>query len=116
MLAAVVAVETDYELFQILGSTAAVASHVEDVLAAIATIYRRDLGTDLQLGDLFVWADPADPFTVESRFSNALNELGDHWHAEHSGVDRTLAHLMSGKTGIAGGIAYHGVLAGPTRW
>ena len=113
MLAAVVAVETDFELYDALGSTAAVVSHVADLFAAVGAIYRNDLGTDVQLGDLFVWTTPDDPFDVQSNFFAALDELGDHWHDAHPTVERTLVHFVSGKTGILGGVAYHGVLCAP---
>lgn len=110
MLAAVVAVETDYELHQRLGSVAAVIAHVEQLFATASAVYRRDLGVDLVLGSLEVWAVPEDPFTVESSFLDALYELGDHWHAAHADVPRALVHLVSGKAGILGGIGYHGVV------
>lgn len=110
MLAAVVAVETDWELFERLGSVAAVVAHVENLFATVSAVYRDDLGTDLQLGELIVWTTPDDPFFVESGFLDALNELGDHWHAEHLDVQRALVHFVSGKTGILGGIGYHGVV------
>ncbi len=113
MLAAVVAVETDFELYDALGSTAAVVSHVGDLFAAVAAIYRNDLDTDVQVGDLFVWTTPDDPFDVQSNFFAALDELGDHWHDAHPTVERTLVHFVSGKTGLLGGVAYHGVLCTP---
>ena len=109
-LAATIAVETDYELFLRYGSVEGVIAHVEQVFDRIAIAYRRDLGVDLEIGSLEIWAVEEDPFTVESGFLDALNEVGDHWHAEHAGIPRALAHFMSGKTGIAGGIGYHGVL------
>jgi hypothetical protein len=113
MPGAVVAVETDWELYAQLGSSDAVVAHVADLFAVVGGVYRRDLGADLLLGDLFVWADAADPFTVESDFFAALYELGDHWHAEHLAVPRATVHFVSGKSGLLGGVAYHGVLCRP---
>lgn len=107
------AIDTDWELFQLFGSAQAATTYIADLVAAASAIYARDIGTQLQLGLLILWDSPADPWTVEGDLLEALYELGDHWHANHAGTERTLAHLVSGKTSLGGGIAYGGVLCSP---
>ncbi|MDH3522948.1 MAG: zinc-dependent metalloprotease [Acidobacteriota bacterium] len=107
------AIDTDWELFQRFGSAPAATDYLADLVAAASAIYARDVSTQLQLSLLILWETPADPWTVESDLLEALYELGDWWHANHAGTERTLAHLASGKTGLAGGIAYGGVLCSP---
>jgi Metallo-peptidase family M12/IPT/TIG domain len=105
---AVIAVETDYELFQKLGSVAAVTSYVGDLVAASSAIYQRDIQVLKAVGDLHVYSTPSDPWT-QSNIELALYELGDYWHANYAGVSRSTVHLLSGKNG-GGGIAWMGAV------
>jgi hypothetical protein len=107
------AIDTDWEIFQLFGSAQAATDYISDLVAAASAIYSRDISTQLQLSLLILWDTPADPWTVENDLFEALYELGDYWHANHANTERTLAHLVSGKTGLGGGIAYGGVLCSP---
>jgi Metallo-peptidase family M12 len=111
--AVAVAVETDWELFQSLGSAAAVSDFAADLIGAASAIYQRDVSTTLQINYLSLWQTPADPWTVTSGFFDAIYELGDYWHANHLDVERTVVHMMSGKPGLGGGIGFGGVLCSP---
>jgi Metallo-peptidase family M12B Reprolysin-like len=81
--------------------------------AAASAVYQRDVLTQLRVKTIFFWTTPEDPWTVTSDLLAALWELGDYWHANRGGTERTLAHLLSGKPTLAGGIAYGGVLCSP---
>ncbi len=107
------AVDTDWELYSIFGSAEATTDYVTMLIGAAAAVYRRDVSTHLQIGQLFLWATPEDPWTVTGDLFEALYELGDYWHATHQDVERTTVHLMSGKSGLTGGVAYGGVLCSP---
>lgn len=106
--AATLAIETDYELYQILGSADAVATYVGDLVAASSAIYQRDVGTVLRIGSLYTYSTSSDPWTATS-MDGALFQLGDYWHANRSGVSRSTVHLLSGKR-LGGGIAWVGVI------
>jgi len=103
-----VAIETDYEFFQMFGTSAALASYVGSLVGASSAMYHRDLRTTLQISYLSVWATSADPWAATSS-RGALYELGDYWHANRTGVSRSTTHFLSGK-GLGGGVAWLGVL------
>jgi hypothetical protein len=113
------AIETDYELYQDMGSNATtVATFVANVIGAVSTIYKRDLRTDVVITFTRTQSSPSDPFTIVPgatgtwngtsqtySTSHALAELGDLWH--NSGTRpfngaRSSVVLMSGKNQTAG--------------
>jgi hypothetical protein len=102
------AIETDYELYTVIGSASAELRYIGDLTAAASVIYWRDVKTVFQIGTVHLWTTAADPWTATDP-ANALDELGDYWHANYSGVARTTVHFVSGKT-FGGGIAWLGVL------
>jgi hypothetical protein len=103
-----VAVETDYELFQRLGTQAATTEYVGDLFAYASTIYDREIATDLQVSHLSLWTTAADPWSQTST-SCGFYEFGRYWNDNRSAVSRTIAHFVSGKSSSAG-IAWIGVL------
>ncbi len=107
------AVDSDWEFFQRFGSVEAATDYAATLIGAASAIYERDVSTRLQIRQLILWATPDDPWTVTSDLFEALYELGDYWHAHHAGVERTTVHWLSGKSGLAGGVAYGGVLCSP---
>jgi hypothetical protein len=107
------AVDTDWEFFQLFGSVEAATEYATDLVASASAVYERDVGTHLQISLLILWTTPFDPWTVEGDLLEALYEFGDVWHATHAETERTVAHLLSGKTSLGGGIAYGGVLCSP---
>lgn len=103
-----VAVETDWEFLNKFGGNVTVATdYVADLFAFASTIYEAEVDTSLHVSYLKWWPggnNGADPWT-QSSCSNALNELVGYWSSNRGSVDRTLVHLLSGKsTGC--GIAY----------
>ncbi len=105
---AVIAVETDWELYQKFGSTAAATGYVGDLFAYASAIYDAEIATDLQVGHLSLWTTSADPW-AQSPGGCGLFEFGQYWNAHRTGVERTLAHFLSGKSTNAG-VAWVGVL------
>ncbi len=107
------ALDSDWELYNLFGSVEAATDYATMLIGAASAVYQRDLSTHLQISDLFLWTTPADPWTVTSDLFEALYELGDYWHANHLDVERTTVHLLSGKPGLTGGVAYGGALCSP---
>jgi len=103
-----VAVDTDYEYYQLLGSEALAVGYIGDIFAATSAIYQRDVDTFVQISDIYLYTTPADPWTAGDTLS-ALFELRDYWQINRGDVARTTVHLMSGKN-VGGGIAYLGTL------
>ncbi|MHB8799707.1 MAG: IPT/TIG domain-containing protein [Thermoanaerobaculia bacterium] len=103
-----IAVETDYELFQRLGSTSALTAYVGDLVAASSAIYSRDIQVQKTLSVLHLYSTPSDPWT-QTNTELALYELGDYWHANYLEVPRSTVHLLSAKAG-GGGIAWRGAI------
>jgi len=102
------AIETDWEYYQIFGNPTAATDYIGDLIAFSSTIYDAELETDLQVSHLSLWSTSSDPW---GQFGTAcgLYEFGQFWNYNRSGVDRTLAHFVSGKNN-GGGVAWVGVL------
>ena len=85
-----------------------------DLIGYADVTYSREINTDMQIGFARLWTDAArrnDPWTHGDRATpaRALTRAAQLLEREHDGVNRTLAHMLSGK-GLGGGIAYVGVL------
>ncbi len=106
-----VAVETDAEYYLHFNDTAKAISYVGDLFAYASSIYEREIGTGLTVSHLSLWTGgtASDPWTVTSGTTAALKEFVNYWNSNRTGVDRTIAHMLSGK-GLGGGIAYVGAL------
>lgn len=112
-----IAVDTDYELYVVLGSsTENLTNYIGNLLGATSTIYKRDLRTEMLVGDTFIYTGGAasDPWTVlpASGTDDALAEMGNYWHANHADIQRSSVLLLSGKA-FGGGIAWIGTACGP---
>lgn len=123
------AIETDFELYQDLGSDApTVTTFIGNLVGAASVIYQRDLSTDLVIAFTRIQATAADPFTVTPggtgtwngtpgtvfSTSHALAELGDIWANAGTrpfGGARSSVFLVSGKSQTAG-VAWIGTSCG----
>jgi Metallo-peptidase family M12/FG-GAP-like repeat/PKD-like domain len=118
------AIDTDYELYVNSGSSSAnVTTYIGNLAGAVATIYRRDLTTDILVSYLGIQTSSADPFVVVPgtagtwngnpvtyNTQHALAELGDRWHnSPPSSAPRSSTILISGKS-IGAGIAWLGTI------
>jgi hypothetical protein len=108
-----IALETDYEFFQLFGSQTAAAQYIADLFGYVSSTYAAEVKTNLQVGDVYLYSTSSDPWSA-STTSAALNEVQAYWLANRSAVTRTLTHFMSGKGNGQGGIAYVGVLCDGT--
>jgi len=114
------AIETDFELYQDLGSNSTtVTTFIGNLVGAASVIYQRDLSTDLVIAFSRIQTAAADPFTITPGASgtwngtpgtvfstlHALAELGDLW--ANAGTRpfngaRSTVFLVSGKSQTAG--------------
>jgi hypothetical protein len=100
-----IAVETDNELYVAFGSNStALTNYIGDLVAKTSIIYQRDLKTTLTLGTFHIWTTAADPWNAGSPGAG-LDELGNYWHANYLGVNRSAVVMVSGKL-FSGGIAW----------
>lgn len=107
-------IETDYELFQKLGSsTSRVSAYVTDLFGYINTRYQSEAGARLNILQVNIYSTAADPWTRTSS-SDQLDDLMAYWNAApRSAQARHHVHLLSAKDG-GGGIAYTDTLDVPS--
>ncbi len=105
---ATVAIETDFEFYNLFGNEQDALTYIGDLFGYISTIYQNDLGTALLVGDTNFWSTSSDPWEGTST-SCQLYEFGNYWNANNSATPRTISHFLSGKR-TGGGIAWVGVL------
>jgi hypothetical protein len=121
-----IAIETDYEFYAKFGNTTAALDYIADLIGYADVTYSREVDTDMQIGFSRLWTGGAssDPWTASTCVdsngdgtadnqpcgtSGALTQFRTYWNANMTGVNRTVAHMLSGKS-LGGGIAYVGVL------
>lgn len=104
-----VAIETDFEFYQRFNNTATASAYIANLVGwDSAVAYVPELGTSLQVSSISLWTTNADPWTQTSTLCG-LAEFGKYWNVNRTGVSRTIAHFLSGKS-LGGGIAWLGVL------
>ena len=97
----VIAYDIDYQCYQDFGSDEAAATdYLTTLLAAITTVYEKEINVAISLGPLQVFTTP-DPYNGGD-MGTLLNSFSDYWVSHNSSVDRTLAHLMTRKLGGSG--------------
>lgn len=109
---ATIAVDTDNELInnKFGGNVTTATNYIASLFAAMTVIYERDLLVRLLQGTTFL-RTTADPFTSTGSTYNKLIEFGNYWSANHGGVSRAAAAMLSARGGSgAAGIAWLNVL------
>ncbi|MEM1250486.1 MAG: zinc-dependent metalloprotease [Acidobacteriota bacterium] len=102
-----IALETDWEFFELFGSTNAALDYINLLFGAIATIYERDVDTQLRISYTQLYNNPSDPWGTNT--NSYLQDLRSYWAANNSDVERTLVHFLRGRRD-GFGVAYVGVL------
>jgi hypothetical protein len=103
-----VAIETDFEFYQLFNNSATATTYIGNLIGYISTIYTAELSTSLVVQSVSLWNTSADPWSQTST-TCGLMEFGYYWNKNKTGVSRTIAHFLSGKA-LGGGIAWLGVL------
>ena len=92
-----IAVEADFEFYQLNGSSTTVTlSDIEDVLNGVGLIYQADPNILYELTAAFVQTSTNDPYTSSSA-GMLLNQFRSHWNSNHQSVQRDIAHLFTGR-------------------
>ena len=109
-----IAVETDFELYTGLGSTSPnVTTYITTLVGSASTVYQRDVGTTLTLGNLSIYATASDPYSAATA-SAGLSELAIVWHNTPAlfNSPRSAVVMVSGKI-TNSGVAWLGGPTGP---
>ncbi len=97
------AIDTDYEYFQIFGDSTDAAAYVTALYGAVGDIYLRDLDVRVKLGFVRIWDAEEDLYNEESPLDAFVNE----WEENMGGVERDAAQLLTGRRNLPyGGVAY----------
>ena len=106
-----IAFDCDYEYFKAQGGTVdATVSIVQAYVGLNNTMYARDLNIRHRLTAVVV---RTAPFYLPVDGGDLLNLFRQEWNSTQWGIDRDLAHLMTGKPGSLiqyGGLAWVGVV------
>lgn len=113
------AIDTDNELLQqkFSNNVGNAGNYLAALVAAMSAIYELDPGAgggqlELQIGHQILRpSSTIDPYPSDSSTStfDQLNEFGAYWMANHAGVSRAFALMISGKSAVsnsASGIAW----------
>ncbi|WP_257386295.1 M12 family metallo-peptidase [Tahibacter caeni] len=106
------AIETDYQFYQRFNNATTATRYVGDLMAYASTKYVAEIDTRIEISFLRLWTTASDPWN-ETTSNCSLYEFGSYWNANMTGVQRTFAHMLSGRT-TGGGVAWLGTLcSGP---
>lgn len=101
------AVETDYEFYQLFGNLPAASAYVVSLYGVVSDIFLRDVNAWIELSYVRLWDDPNDLFNEPS----PLQPFREYWEANMGAVQRDLAQFFSGRRDLPwGGIAWVGGL------
>jgi len=101
-----VAVETDYEFSQSFGgNTSIAASYATSLIAAVSTIYERDIDMQIEISFLRTYASNNDPYGG-SDIGNFLGRVQDVFNSgSEASIDRAIVQGLSTRS-LGGGVAY----------
>ncbi len=95
------AMDTDFEFFQALGSSVAnVVSFIEGQTNQVEAIYRDHTEIVYELGTIIVRSSSSDPYVSTSSGCGSpglLQEFQSEWNSNQGGVKRDVAGLFTGK-------------------
>jgi len=99
-----IAFDADFPFYQKNGSnTAQTIADIENVMAVVTLVYERDTEITYDITTVIVrTSSGADPYSSTNP-STLLNQFVGHWNSQQGGVQRDVAHLMTGRN-INGGV------------
>lgn len=104
------AIETDYEFFQIFGDKAATLAYIVELYGAASDIFMRDINTRLDLTFVRIWDTPTEPFEA------SLQSFVTYWDENMQSVHRDAAQMFSGRGDLPGGVAVLAAMCGPVAY
>ena len=111
------AIDTDWEYCQRIfaGDAGAASAYAVTLAAGVSEIFQSNVDVRLQLSFLRVWSSDIDPYDPSSG-ADMLDQFRDEWRSNMGETERTIAHILSGRTDLPyGGVAYLSVLCN-TDW
>jgi len=109
-----IALELDFATYNIYGASVQnTTNYALALMAASSAIYMKEVNVKFIIPYIRVWTT-ADPYTG-SNSNQLLNQFRAEWNANQQGVQRTLAHFITRRSGGLGGIAWVGVLCSPVN-
>jgi hypothetical protein len=114
---ATIAIDSDFEFFQLYGSEERATGHIASVMAAVSEVYFRQLGVALTISSLSLYTSADDPWNAPSPHSgeraDVLCEFSSFWQSSRplSAFPRNGAVFFTGKPSAdIGGQAWRGGL------
>jgi len=109
MMVIELAVETDYEFYQLFGNLQDAADYVIVNYAGCTDITMRDVNSRFELSFVRLWDDSDDLFNI----GGPLSAFRQYWNENMDHVDRDVAQFFSGRRDFPyGGAAYLSALCG----
>jgi hypothetical protein len=105
-----IATEADFDFVNALGNSTAANNEILSIMNSVQGIYETQLGLSFSVVFQHTWGTAADPYTTTGASSPMLQEFTDYWNANFAGTARDTAHLWTGRTMDAAGIAWLGVV------
>ncbi|MEQ8765929.1 MAG: M12 family metallo-peptidase [Planctomycetota bacterium] len=112
-----IAFDADREFWAKNGSSvSATVNDIENILNGVVTVYERDVNITYELSTIIVRTSEPDPYS-SSDAGTLLDQFENYWAANHGGIHRDIAHLMTGKNINGGtiGVAWVGTICSGPR-
>ena len=110
-----IAVDTDYEFFELFGDAGEAAAYLVALWAQNSDIYLRDQDTHIELVFARIWETPDDLFNQVD--PSPLSDFRAEWNANMGSVQRDVAQLISGRRDYPfGGQAFLSTLCGSSAY
>ena len=109
------AVDTDYEFFQLFGDASEAAAYLVALYGQVSDIYLRDQDTRVELVFARIWETPDDLYNDVD--PSPLSDFQAEWNASMGSVQRDVAQLLSGRRDYPfGGQAFLSTLCGASAY
>lgn len=110
-----IAIDADFPFYQSNGSSVAnTEADILDIMNRVETIYMNEVNIQYLITEIIVRTNSNDPYTTSSP-SGLLNQFAAEWNANHTNIQRDIAHLFTGTNldGSVIGIASLNVICAP---
>lgn len=101
------AMDSDWEYTEDVfdGDAEESAAYAITLAGAISEIYTNEVEFQLALNYIRTWADDSDPYDPNG--IDMLDQFHNHWSSQMGGVDRDVAHILTGRDNLDyGGVAF----------
>jgi len=104
-----IAFDSEVEYYR--GTVEGTMNAIEALLNSVDAIYTRDVQISYVLTAIVVRTTEPDPYHGDNA-TNLLEQFRTHWNANHTAIDRDVAHLLTGRDldGSTIGIAHLGTI------